>query len=292
MKTAQILILTFAASLAARADFSYTTTRKSTGGAMGQMAASAGDPVTKHYLKGQKMKIEHGDTATVIDFEAQTITSINPSQKTYSVAKFADLGKAIENAGVDVKADVKKTGAVKTINGFNASEVVMTMDVDMPQARQAGMKMQMEMDMWVSPDVPGSRELRAFFERNGSRFPWTAVAGGSGRAGMQKAMADLQRQVASLNGVPVLQIIKMKSAGGGPPGAQGQGMEQARARLEEMQKQGGPQAAAAAQALARMGAMSSGGSLFEMTMESGNFSTGTIPDAVFAVPAGYQHSEK
>jgi hypothetical protein len=71
-------------------------------------------------------------------------------------------------------------------------------------------------------------------------------------------------------------------------------MAQARARLEEMQKQGGPQAQAAAQALARMGAApgGGGGSGFEINMESSNFSTASIPDSIFAIPAGYQQSEK
>jgi hypothetical protein len=105
-------------------------------------------------------------------------------------------------------------------------------------------------------------------------------------------MADLQRKMAGLNGVPVLQIVKMKAAGGDPQAAQAQqGMAQARARLEEMQMQGGPQAAAAAQALARMGG-GSGGSLFEITMESGNFSTDPVPDSVFEIPTGFAKAEK
>jgi hypothetical protein len=69
-------------------------------------------------------------------------------------------------------------------------------------------------------------------------------------------------------------------------------MAQARAQMEAMAKQGGPQAAAAQQALARMGAPSGSGSLFEITTESGGFSTGSIPDSVFAIPAGFQKVER
>ena len=73
-------------------------------------------------------------------------------------------------------------------------------------------------------------------------------------------------------------------------------MKDAMARLQAMQAQGGPAAAAAQQALARMGAVTGGaassgagsGSLMEMTMESSDFSTGSIPDSTFAIPAGYQ----
>ena len=108
---------------------------------------------------------------------------------------------------------------------------------------------------------------------------------------MRQSLAELQRKMAGMKGVPVLQIVKMKTLGNEAQNEKmQQGMAQARARLEEMQKQGGPQAAAAAQALARMGG-ASGGSMFEMTMESGNFSTSAIPDSAFAIPAGYKKAE-
>ena len=94
--------------------------------------------------------------------------------------------------------------------------------------------------------------------------------------------------------MPLLQTVKAKAAGGGAQAAQMQpAMAQARAQMEAMIKQGGPQAAAAQQALARMGGASSGGgSLFEMTMESSDFSTSGIPDSVFAIPAGFQKVER
>jgi hypothetical protein len=71
-------------------------------------------------------------------------------------------------------------------------------------------------------------------------------------------------------------------------------MAQARQQLEAMAARGGPQGDAAKQALARMGAMSggSGGALSETTMEGSAYSTASIPDSVFAVPAGFQKTEK
>lgn len=291
MRTAMLLALTLAASFTARADFSYTTARKSA-----QSPAPGADPqTTKHYLKGQKMKLDLGDTATIVDFDAQTVTTIVNSRQTYSVTKLSEMGQALNQAGVDAKMDVKETGQHKTINGFEATEIIMTIAIDSPEAgRPAGMKMTMEMDMWSSPDVPGAQELRAFYQRNGSRFPWAATGTG-GNPGIQKAMADLQRKMAASGGVPVLQVVRVKTTGNEAQMAQAQaGMAQARARLEEMKKQGGQQAAMAEQALARMGGMSGGGpgALFETTMESSGFSTSDIPDSVFAIPAGYQMTVK
>jgi hypothetical protein len=62
-----------------------------------------------------------------------------------------------------------------------------------------------------------------------------------------------------------------------------------------MQKQGGPGAAIAAQAMARMGGVQSGAaaasnSMIEMTLESSGFSSDPIPDSVFAIPADYKRN--
>ncbi len=283
MKTIRISILTLACVLGARADFSYTSTRKSAQGP----AAAAGDQTTKHYLKGQKMKTDSTTTASILDFDAQTITTINHSQKSYTVTKFSEIGQAMKSIDMDTKIDVKETGQRKNINGYNAAEVMMTMAMDSPEMAKGGMKMQMEMSMWLSPDVPGAQDLRAFYQKNMDKFPWAAMMQGSGgQPGMQKAMADMQKKMATLGGVPVMQVIRMKMAGSEAMNAQ---MQQAMAQMEAMRKQGGPQSAAAEQAMARMGGMGGrGGALFEMTTESSAFSTSAIPDSVFAIPDGYQ----
>jgi len=282
MKAIRGTVLALICVAAAHADFSYTQTRKSAPG-----AASAGDQTTKHYLKGQKMKMDSGTTAMILDFDAQTITSINHQQKTYTVHPFGELGQAVKNSGLETTVDVKETGQKKNINGYNASEVSMTVAMDSPQAAQRGMKMVMEMSIWLSPDPPGVQELRSFYQRNNGKFPWSAMAGGSqGNPGMQQAIADMQKKLASLGGVPVLQVMKMKTPGAEQAQMQQQ-MEQARAQMEAMRKQGGALAQAAEQMLARMSAMGNG-MVFELTMESTGFSTAAIPDSVFAIPGGYQ----
>lgn len=281
MKTIRISLLALVCTLAAHADFSYTQTRKG-----GPAGGGAGDAATKHYFKGQKMAAENSGTTSIVDLDAQTITTVNRPAKTYSVMKFSDLGQAVKSANIEAKSDVKQTGQKKNINGYNAAEVMMTMAVDNPQMAQPAMKMTLEVHMWLSPDPPGAQEMSAFYRKNMDKFPWAAVAGGGTNSAMQKAMADMQRQVAQLGGVAVLQVIKMKAAN---EAQMMQSMEQARAKLEAMKKAGGPQAQEAEQALARMGAMgrAGGGSLFEVTMESTGFSTAPVPDSVFAIPAGY-----
>jgi hypothetical protein len=245
-------------------------------------------------LKGQKLKMDTGPTAMILDFDAQTITNIDQTQKTYTVTKFADMGAAVSKANLQVNVDVKETGQRKTINGFNASEVILSMEMDSPQGRQAGMKMHIEMDIWISPDVPGGQELRAFYQRNAGKFPWTAMAGDGGRGNqsMRNAIAEVQRKMADMKGVPVMQVMKMGSSGNEAQMAQmQQGMAQARAQLEELKRQGKlpPQME---EQLKRMTAASAGGSMFETTMESSDFSASPIPDSAFAIPAGFQQTDR
>jgi len=303
MKTAVLFtVAIFSTTLAARADFSYTTTSRPTGGSMAAMMG--GNPTTtKMLFKGQKMKTESGDTATIIDLEAQTVTTVNNRAKTVSVTKLSDLGP--KGNDIAVKVDVKETGQQKNVNGYNAKELLMTMDVDMPQLQQMGMgKLQMEVQLWLSADVPGAGEIRDFYKKNMDRFPWAALAGGNPQ--LQQAMAQLQKKVAEMNGVQVETVIKLKPGSGAAapqspqmpqmtPAQQAQ-MQAAMDRLKQLQQQGGPAAEAAAQAMARMGNMGRAGaspagassSMMEITADSSAFSTASIADSEFAVPAGYQ----
>jgi len=281
MKITNLILLAAAGTMLARADFSYTMTRKGTGAT----------EVTTTYFKGQKMMIDSSATSIVMDFDAQTVTTFSKSQKTYTVRKFSDVGSGM--SGTEVAADVKETGQKKNINWFDASELLMSVDVDNPQMAGRGMKMQMEMHIWLASGVPGSDELRAFYKRNAGNFPWAAMMQGGGNPAMAKTMADLQRKLATMNGVPVLEVMKTKMSGGPSvsPDRQAQ-MEAARARLEAMVQQGGPGAAQAKQALATMGGASAGGGGMEITMEGGNYSAAAIPGSTFAIPAGFTPAEK
>jgi hypothetical protein len=290
-----------ALTLPLHADFSYKSTRK-TGGAMASMMGNQAPAVSTYYYKDQKLKVDNGTSATIMDFGAQTITTIDHSAKTVTVRSFQDAAKASPGT-IDAMIDVKETGQKKKVNGFDASEVVMTMEMESPQTQQMG-KMHMEMDMWISADVPGGEQMRAFHEKNAANFPYASMSGG-GNPSMAAAIANAQRKMASLHGIPVQQIIRVKPAGGaGAPAmpampsmtpAQQAQMAKARAQMEAMAAQGGPQAAMAQQALARMSAMGGGGAapaagtpMIEITMDSSDFSSAAIPDSVFAIPADYQ----
>jgi hypothetical protein len=152
--------------------------------------------------------------------------------------------------------------------------------------------------------VPGAADLHAFYRKNAASFPWSAMMADSGNQSVQKAIAQVQRKLAELDGVPVQQILRVKQAGGAQVAqaptmpqmtpAQAAQMQAAMAKMQDMAKQGGPGAAAAQQMMAGMGAMNgaaAGGgapALIEMTVDYSGFSSASVPGSLFAIPDGYK----
>jgi hypothetical protein len=106
-----------------------------------------------------------------------------------------------------------------------------------------------------------------------------------------------------MTGFPVLEVVKVKPANGNdtsqgklqPTPAQATKMRDQMADLDATIQKGGPDAAAATQSLAMMNAalapersLDTAGAFFEITLESNDFSSGSIPESVFALPAGYK----
>jgi len=271
-------VLLLLACAIARADFSYTMTSKSSMG---------GNPsVSKYYYKGNKMKMEMSNTVMIMDFDSQIITTLNPQDKSYTVKSFADANKEAATATADVHPEFKDTGEKKNINGFNASQLLLTMDVD---SGRGGQKMQMQMEMWISPDVPGVGELRGFYQRNMNKFPWGTLGEGTNPQ-MKAVTIEMYKKLAQMNGTAVLEVMHMKMGGAGAPDPSADPrMAAARVRLEEMAKQGGQQGEIAKQQLARMGAMSGGGGGgMQITIEGSGFSPAPVPDSIFAIAGDYK----
>jgi hypothetical protein len=70
-------------------------------------------------------------------------------------------------------------------------------------------------DLWLAPKIAGYDEVRNFHRRMAEKMAWgPGMAGGLGQSqpGMMKGMAELSREAAKLDGVPVLQITRMGSS--------------------------------------------------------------------------------
>ena len=221
------------------ADFTYEQSSKITGGAIagmmklaGAFSKSAREPmVSTISVKGDRMVTRHADTAQVIDLSTETITDINFKNKTYSTITFAQMTQAMqeasrkmqeqraknkdaEKADIKFKASVKETGQSKQIQGMNAKQLIMKLDMEGTD-KESGQKgsMQVLADMWMAPSVSGYDEVQQFYKRMGEKLAWTpggmSVLGAMAQPGMAEGMSELYKQAAKLDGVPVLQITRM-----------------------------------------------------------------------------------
>jgi hypothetical protein len=244
VRSAVTAILACCAAPYLYADFSYEQTTKITGGAMVGMMKFAGafskdarkamDPIkSTTSIKGNRMVHRTADSASIIDLDKETITQVNYAKKTYSVATFAQIKQAMdemtqkareqkattEQKGtsgeqVDMHFDVKvnDTGQSKVINGNNAHEMIMTITMqgaDQKSGAKGGIDM--TTDMWIAPQVAGYQEVRDFYRRMSEKLEWTPGANPimMSRPDMARAMAQLYKEGAKLDGMPVYETIKM-----------------------------------------------------------------------------------
>lgn len=318
------------------ADFSYEQTSKMTGGALmgmmkfaGAFSKTAREPMqTTVAVKGNRMVHLGKDRASVIDLDSETITEINFPKKTYSVMTFAEMKQAMEQAmqqmqdkkkdvNADFKLDMKATGQSKQIAGFEAKEMLMTMQMeatDQKSGNKGGMLI--NTSIWIAPSVAGYDEVREFHKKMAAKLDWTPGAGNMmmGRPDIARGMANVSKEVGKMDGVPVLTIMKMSPTADGQPASAPAGSD---AQTTSQQSKPKPEAPTLSGALAgRLGgfggfgrkkkqdqpkeeapaesssapapAGDSSGVLVEMTTETSGFSSATVDASKFSVPSGFK----
>lgn len=311
------------------ADFKYDQTTRMTGGSMLRMmqmvGRSATDPQTSTIsVKGDKMATRTKDSIFIVDLGAETTTTVNLKDQTYSVMTFAQtreqmekaFGKGGDKVDANVSVDGKSTGKTATVNGMPTSEWFMTMLVEGNSGGQKG-QMRMEMSNWISKSqVAGFDEVTAFQKKMVEKMGLATLSGPAGpiaQPGMAKGMAEMAKKMAEMGGVPVITVMRMiptdpeqikqmeamQAQGEGAPGRPSMGDALSGAlggRLggfgRKKKTEEAPAAAPAAQpaksAAPVEGSFSSAASMMEMTTETNNFSAQSIDGSVFAVPAGFK----
>jgi hypothetical protein len=305
------------------ADFTYQETSTVTGGMVASMLKVAGvfskqarEPIVSTVsVKGNRMLHRSQYRASVIDLDAQTITSIDFQKKTYSVMTFDEMKQALDQmqqrmkqqsadnqAQVNFKVEVKPTGQTKPVSGLDCKEMILTMTMegtDEKTGQKGGMVI--TSDMWISPDAAGYKEVREFHRRMAEKMAWTP----GGNMFMQnpqasQGMAELYKEAAKLEGIPAQQSISMGVAGQ-PGSGQAQPQQQPPAQRPSLGGMLGsrigisrqnkdsqqPQATPADNS----GAGGAPGSLLQMTTELSSFSPAPVDDSQFLVPAGFKKVE-
>ncbi|HYZ86749.1 MAG TPA: hypothetical protein VE621_20205 [Bryobacteraceae bacterium] len=218
------------------ADFSYEQTSKVTGGAMQGMMKFAGafnkqlrEPIVSTVaVSGKRMANISRDNISVIDLDKGTITDINLKDRSYSVISFAEMTAAIQrsmerankaaaeqnaaNASAKWKVNVKDTGQTKVVNGMQAKQFIFDMELEATDNKsgQSG-SMVTSMETWMVPSIRGYDEVQNFYRRMAEQMAWTpgSFNMAMGGAEMAKGMQQAAKELAKMEGIPVLQVVRM-----------------------------------------------------------------------------------
>ena len=228
----------------ALADFSYEQTSQMTGGSLLQMMRFASKfskdsrRVTDSVLstvsiQGNRMMRKTTDEATVTDLDKQTITRISFTDKVYSVTTFEQLKQQMaamaekmnsrnpKQAAPTFDVKIDETGQKKEIDGANTHEVKMIITVSVKDESSGNQgAMNMISDMWIAPHVSGYDEVRDFHKRMAETLGW--VPGDNpmmSRPDMAKAMAEMYKAGAKLDGMPLASVMRMGANVQGQPQA-------------------------------------------------------------------------
>jgi hypothetical protein len=314
------------------ADFSYQESTQMTGGAVYNML-KIGGPLTRGAraaristvaVKGDRMAMSDKDSSTIIDLAAETITEVNLEKKTYSVATFAQIKQAMENAlaeakkknkekpdaNVDMKFKVnaKATGETKTVEGMSAKELLVTMQLEAKdkESGQSGATTIVN-DAWMA-NVKGYDEVKAFHIKMGQKlaglFDPSQAQMMAAQPEMVQGMAQAAKEMAKVDGVPVSSVMKL---GSGDPDALAKAGDKKEDDKDKPKTSSVVGNAAASAVAGRFGigrkkeekpaekaddkTAPEAALLVEMTSQLSQFSTASIDASRFAVPAGFKEVE-
>jgi hypothetical protein len=157
------------------------------GGIVNRMAGGQDGVESTVALKGSRLATTNSQNGQIIDLAEEKIYQLDMRKKEYRVVTFAEMRAQIEKARADAKkrademkpedkaamqqagaelefdAKVDETGETKTIGGFNARQVILTIT-----ARQKGATLEsgggfvMTNDMWLAPAIPQAAEVAEF----------------------------------------------------------------------------------------------------------------------------------
>ncbi len=179
----------------------------------------------------------------IILLSQEQFINIDHEKKVFTVATFAQMRQQWEKAMQQMKESkknaqekpeatmtpkisVKDTGETKVINGYNCRHIILDLSLEM-QDQKTGQKGTMDMvsDLWVTKDVQGFEEQREFYrnfaEKMGAMTYARDMMGMMG--GMMQdpnatqGMAEMKKELAKMEGTPILTITSMMMPAGSMP---------------------------------------------------------------------------
>jgi hypothetical protein len=197
------------------------------------------------YLNGKPTKSE------IVLLNQEQFIEIDHEKKSYTVLTFAQMRQQMEKAIQQMKAQkkggekpeatitpkisVKDTGETKTINGYLCRHMIVNMSMEI-QDQKTGKTGTMDMvsDMWLTRDVSGFEEQREFYMRMAEKMGTLALSRDmmSGMGAMMQdpnatqGMAEMKKELAKMEGAPILTIVSMLMPEGSMPPEAAQNQKQ------------------------------------------------------------------
>jgi len=218
------------------------------------------------FVKGSKMRndVVMGDTTrtTIFDLDTQKMISFDSKKKeadVYDMQKMSeDMTRSVQVS--EMKASLKPNGKTKELLGKSATGYDLTISLPATMGGAGGMKMivNLEGPLWIVKGAPGTAEYLGFYKAAVDKgWFFSDPRAAKAQPGQARAMAEVQRQLASTGGIPYEQQTTVTLTGDG----------------------------AMAEMLAKMGNLTS-------TMTVTGIETATLAADLFTLPAGYKMKEQ
>lgn len=328
MRFVSVFLALVLAAATAFADFSYRQETEIVGGSLAgpmkmgmKMSKTARDAMTSAVsIKGNRMATRTGDSVTIFDLDAETITTIDNKKSEYSVMTFAEMGEAMKrmtekmnskqkDGEFNYKVDIRDGKKSQDVHGYPAKLTVISALLEGSDNKGNSGAMEMVNDVWVSTSIAGSDEMVSFSKRLAEKMAGVgglnmgAMAGMMKQKGFEEAMKKYQENAANLQGVPVLTIVRMAPAGG--TAALDSEVGKIPAENAESDDSGDkPSVGGVLRGMGGFGGFGrkkndspsqpqagSSGTMIELAVKTFDFSTATVDGSVFAIPAGYKQVE-
>jgi hypothetical protein len=187
-------------------------------GLLGKMAGLFGGRAAREGVKttvavrGDRKASLTDQTGQIVDLKEEKIYDLDLRRKTYKVTTFAELRRQMEEAQrkaaedmkkaqagaqsqpapggdttaaqdgrqMDVDFDLKETGQKKTINGFDARQIVMTITMrEKGKTLEQSGGMVLTSDIWMTPAIKAMKEVADFDLRYAKALAGPMIAGAS-----------------------------------------------------------------------------------------------------------------
>lgn len=152
---------------------------------------------SKTFIKGFMTKNVTDMMTMIIDGKKKTMTSINPTAKTYTVTSMDTETAAME---MSIKGSVKRTNETKMILGMSARKYII--DVTMIMGKDTKNPMKMAMEQWATESISIPKEALAL----GGDF-----LAGMGISANNPSMAAFQKEMLKVKGLALLTLMTMDS---------------------------------------------------------------------------------